>query len=209
LALPSIPNTYRAYISFTAGSGAQKPFSTHVDYRKTTGGDTMTALGVAIAVDDALTAWIGSSYAAGTLNDAFTDDTQLDAITVYDLGSTSAAGIVTSGLPTWGDGGTDPLPPEVALVVSHRTATRGRSGRGRSYFAGFTEQTNVGGAPSPVLTSAMELAWQLEMLHIDYTGTDGLDQQVVSQATIPNVARQVVAIQVDDHWDTQRRRGIR
>lgn len=169
----------------------------------------MTALGVAIAVDAALTAFIGQTYAAGTLNDAFTDDTQLDSISVYDLGSSTAAGIVTSGLPTWGDGGSDALPPEVALVVSHRTATRGRSGRGRSYLAGFTEQTNVGGAPSSVLTGAIELAWALELLHIDYAGTDGLDQVVITQAQSPNLARPVVAVQVDDHWDTQRRRGIR
>lgn len=209
MALPVVSNAYRCYLSFTAGSAAQKPFSTHIDYLKTTGGDSMTALGVAIALDAALTSFIGEAYSAGTLNDAFTDDTQLDAITVYDLGSSTAAGIVTSGLPTWGEGGSDALPPEVALVVSHRTGTRGRSGRGRSYFAGFTEQTNVGGAPTSTLTDAIELAWALQLIHIDYTATDGLDQVVITQSESPNLARLVTATQVDGHWDTQRRRGVR
>lgn len=209
MALPVVTNAFRAFLSFEAPSAGSKPFSTHIDYVKTTGSDVMTALGVAIALNAAITDFITGTYSAGTMGDAFTDDTQLDAIDVYDLGSTTAAGTLTTGLATWGDGGTDALPPDVALVMSHRTATRGRSGRGRSYLAGFTEQTNIGGQPTETLTDALELNWQLAFLHIDYTATDGLDQVVISQAVTPNVAREVTSIQTDRHWDTQRRRGIR
>lgn len=59
---------------------------------------------------------------------------------VYDM-RTDTGGMVTNidgaGIGTSGDA--DVLPLNVACVVTHRTASRGRSARGRSYWAGFGE----------------------------------------------------------------------
>lgn len=68
------------------------------------------------------------------------DQWSLDKVVSQDYTSFNAASAEYSpGTAIVGTGSGDPLPPQVALVVSWRTDNRGRSYRGRTYLTGLTE----------------------------------------------------------------------
>jgi|SRR5688572_12924668 len=66
-----------------------------------------------------------------------------------------AAATFTAGLPADGGNVLEPLPGNVSLCISLRTAKRGRSFRGRSYIIGLTENQVAGNA----LTAPSAAAW--------------------------------------------------
>ncbi len=52
----------------------------------------------------------------------------------------------------------DPLPPQIAGVLTKQTALRGRSGRGRMYLCGMSEDASTNGAPTnPALVAMANL----------------------------------------------------
>jgi len=56
----------------------------------------------------------------------------------------------------------DPLPPQIALVLTKRTALRGKSGRGRMYLCGMSEDDSTAGKPvAALLTAAGALSIEL------------------------------------------------
>lgn len=80
-------------------------------------------------------------------------------VTALDL--SSAAGVVGSSRSGTGFGGqsNDFLPNNVAVCMSLRTGLSGRSFRGRSYFAGLTEQQVTGNDVEPDALAAIEAAY--------------------------------------------------
>lgn len=76
---------------------------------------------------------------------------------------TSATGPQVSLPAPPGSDGTDsapPLPNNVTLAVSFRTALRGRSFRGRNYIVGITEDSNTGSEVTGAYASAVSAAYE-------------------------------------------------
>jgi hypothetical protein len=113
--------------------------------------------------------------------------------------------IIQSISVTGSNSGSQPLPAQVAAVVTLRTAKRGRSFRGRIYAFGFTEATNQADATIEAIV-AQNLTDRLEGLNA------GLQAEAVS-ATIVVASRKlasvepVVTFDTNTAWDTQRRRS--
>jgi len=76
-------------------------------------------------------------------------------VTAYDLRSDGAPVYVTTAAPVQGVEASPVLPIQDAFVCTLRTFTRGRSGRGRLYFAGFTEGGLSAGQWSTTLSAAI------------------------------------------------------
>lgn len=115
----------------------------------------------------------------------------------------------TTNLPADGANVQEPLPGNVALCVSLRTAQRGRSYRGRSYIVGLTENQVQGN----LLTSASASAWLAAYdALVNELNTPPYQLAVCSRFTAgaPRVAGVLTPIidaaLVDNVVDSQRRR---
>lgn len=134
--------------------------------------------------------------------------------------------------PAAGTGIADPLPSQVALCLTLRTAGAGRSFRGRSYIGGFDEAQNDtnGEAATGAITAAISyvqsfqtslnaLGLSLAVLthpqerivetkttyHADGTTTV---KTMSEQTAKTGAANRVTLVEARDaSWDTQRRRG--
>lgn len=124
----------------------------------------------------------------------------------------------------------DPMPPQIAGVLSKITNLRGRSGRGRMYLCGHSEDTNTNGAPDPAkiapygtLCTTLKASWQAG--GVNYTpvvvsllnwSKDSMDPPVPPAAEgkpkkppIDVRGGIIVEIVFDQYkWNTQRRRSI-
>ena len=123
-----------------------------------------------------------------------------------------------AGAPVAGSSTANPLPAANCLVVTLRTALRGRSFMGRTYIAGFSEDANdaAGGATpaaaaasstflSTILTSLQGATPSLVMGVVSrYTRIPG---SAVSTERNPPIITPVVATPTDQRWDVQRRRA--
>jgi len=113
------------------------------------------------------------------------------------------------------------LPNEMAIVATLRTALAGQSGRGRMYVPGFA--TNALGAGNVISAAAVTAVqnWAATIpgalntqgyVHVlglreraQYTGTTGTVHPARAANSVP-----ITAVVVrDNHWDSQRRRGLR
>lgn len=113
------------------------------------------------------------------------------------------------------------LPAEVALVLTLRTALTGRAFRGRYYQPGFSSASlGAGGVATSATVTALQnfrfsiqaginaagLSWGLlQPARAAYTGSSGT-QHPARSAHIEPVTGWVVR---DNHWDSQRRRGLK
>lgn len=120
------------------------------------------------------------------------------------VGPNEPATVTTPSTAIVGSSTSMPLPNDVAICVSWRTAKAGRSYRGRTYLGGWT-QAALGTAPdgsanvaAPVRTAIATGAGSLASL----TGEPKL---VVWSPTLGQ-ANEVVAASQGDRFDTQRRR---
>lgn len=101
------------------------------------------------------------------------------------------------------------LPNNAALVISHRTAKRGRSYRGRSYFTGIP--TNKQLTPVSVTSTYASALVSAFITLMDAIGAVGFPQIVASKqhngaVTSPAATNLVTANIVDTNFDSQRRR---
>jgi len=110
-----------------------------------------------------------------------------------------------------GTRGGDPLPPQIALCVTHLTGLTGRSRRGRTYFGmfseqnasnGFLDQTLVNGLVSGLGTIRTNLADQ-GWIHVVVSRVE--NRQRLPVAATYNV---IGYRAYDGVFDTQRRRAI-
>lgn len=85
------------------------------------------------------------------------DDYSLEKVTFKDLSADPPVVYeYTVSPPVTGSSEDDDLPPQLAAVVSWRTAVGGRAGRGRTYIAGLAENANTEEAgPSGALITAL------------------------------------------------------
>lgn len=85
-----------------------------------------------------------------------TSTTWVDVITT-DLRTEGAPQFTSQsgGFPITGTDATNPMPNEVAALVSWNTALRGKSFRGRTYLSGFCEDGSAGNSPTGGLTAVL------------------------------------------------------
>ena len=78
-------------------------------------------------------------------------------VTVTDLRTEGAPEFFSaSGFPVTGTSGADPLPNQIAACIKWLTSFRGKSGRGRSFIGGWTEDAVTSGVMAAGLKTALE-----------------------------------------------------
>lgn len=210
----TIPNCCEVRLNWTLQDGKVAHNILHASYSGTpplssalaqtifaaiTGGATWTALQVRLNVNTLLT-----------------------GVTLTDIRSLSGLAVNSTGAGVPGTSASPALPDEVALVVRLQTNNRGRSGRGRAYQPGFAADSMAPGNTVLAATVTALQAWYANNVAIAIANNLGvvvlgLHSRVAYQspsngATIPARPATTVPVTsyvVDNHWDTQRRRGLR
>jgi hypothetical protein len=165
-----------------------------------------------LVLNNALAAWWADFYAP-----LVAADVQLVEIACTSMDTATGPQIILPAPPgTFGLVGQPALPNSVSLAVSFRTATRGRSFRGRNYVVGLTE-TQV---TNNTVTSGVASSWQAAYAELlTFADTPGNTWVVASRFSgvdagtgqpIPRVtglATQITSVTVVDQIiDGQRRR---
>lgn len=129
----------------------------------------------------------------------------LDAIEVRDL-RTATSPAWDAVIPGFsGSNASNALPPQLAAVISHKTAFRGSSYRGRTYMGGFTEDSNEGdGTIAAATRTALAALPGVVQGGLDAMSIAGFELAVLSRKLL--VATPIVSSSVDDEWDRQTRR---
>lgn len=139
-------------------------------------------------------------------------DLVMGEVTVYDLSEEFApkyVNLTQVGLP--GTDGADSVPNNTAVLISHRTAHTGRSGRGRNYLPGLSEVQEGDGLLLATKRDAILISWATMMTNILPTGwvfqvaqryEDGLQLET-------GIMREVTTEILRLELGTQRRRQVR
>ncbi len=107
----------------------------------------------------ALADTFAASYATNMMLHV-TSEIAMGDVVVYDLSEEHAPKYTSSdenGTP--GTDGTDSIPNNSAGIISHRSATTGRSGRGRNYIPGISEAKESGGTLGTAIRNSILAAW--------------------------------------------------
>lgn len=169
----------------------------------------------AVAITQGLTNTIGTAIKSGLtssgLGAALGTAITLANVGLRDIRTGNAAEFLDSGAAVAGTAAGDLLPPQVALVVTLRTAQAGRSFRGRVYLPGFGEASNSATGTATPLTGAVNFVTAIKSALI----TSGLDLGVIHRPTaapLPVTAGFITTVTAivtrDGVWDTQRRRAV-
>lgn len=143
----------------------------------------------------------------------------LESVRLYPVGtdgkSRTAPSIYTPKGTAQNPTGVNAAPPDVAVVVSYQTATRGVKGRGRIYLGGISVSA-IGGtgllAPrDPIMTAAVALLTQWRSiggLPTQMTYTPVLWHRQGDKLGVEDgrYGSPIRVVRVNDHFDTQRRR---
>lgn len=147
--------------------------------------------------------------------------TTLTRVELQDVRTANNPAVASTGTAVPGTAATGAMPDEVALCVTLRTARTGQANRGRMYIPGFAAGAMAAGgvvAPSLVsaarswvanfggIFSAQTMTWVIgQPARAAYTGKTGTQHPARSARTEP-----VINVEVrDNHWDSQRRRGLK
>lgn len=173
------------------------------------------------AIAEAGRAALVTGAAWTTLAGFFATQTQLAAVTLRDLRVIDQPFISSTGAATPGTSASTALPSESALVITIRTAKVGQAGRGRIYIPGWA--TNAIGTQDTVAAAAVTALqnWTTNIFNCfaamsltpalrlparnAYTGSTGTAHPARTAGT-QNWTQLLVR---DNHWDSQRRRGLR
>ena len=215
--LPNVSGAYRVILEFSNVSGGKNWTVSH-DWLEDTQDNTL-AQELADAWPALITGLGAQAVLTNDLNQYFRSEVDYVSATVYPLG-TGAAAAVNATPTAFGVQNTEaPLPPDIAMVVSKRTEFRGRSGRGRMYWAGMSVGAMDGGADNglylPALVGAMQDWWNAFISSGIVTASGTFRPVIITPQTAPEVgpwiplARSVTNYAVDIHPDVQRRRGQR
>lgn len=159
---------------------------------------------ITTAVTAGLTlAWTGGTGVPTSLDGLYSAGTTLAFLEVNQLvpgtGRNAAQRVGSIALP--GVAVDDPLPPQCAIVVSHRTTVPTRAGRGRIYLPATSLATAVAGE----LDSAIPAVIANCMVHA-YRAINAGGNAVVVYHRSTDTADDIVSIDVGSVFDTQRRR---
>jgi hypothetical protein len=142
-------------------------------------------------------------------------------VEIQDVTAPDLPVFASTGVATPGTGNSTPVPDEIALVLTLRTGGIGQQNRGRAYFSGFdSAQPVAGGVAAAALVTALGnldpairagmtaggLQWGLmKPQRAAYTGSTGTQHPARGASIIP-ITTTIVR---DNHWDSQRRRGLK
>lgn len=204
---PIVPDTYEIRVHFARSDGEEMVNTVYAD----AGGAPLDS-----TINAALLAVVEAAW-DDNLMPLMSNTVTMDKVTITDLNTLSGPQFINS-VSHVGALSDNPIPNQVAAVVTWRTNTRGRSFRGRTYLGGFTEAHSAGSAPDGTLWSAIA-DWASDLNTGLTTATHPL--MVVSRyhqvvpgvpPTVPrvtNIATSVEGLSVDLAWKTQRRRAVK
>jgi hypothetical protein len=145
----------------------------------------------------------------------------LSSVTVMSVHTVDQPIFQSTGAAVPGTNATTPLPIENSVVTTLRTALRGQSNRGRIYGCGYGVDQVIGGNIISASLMTDQAAWNNGFIAIfagqsltwvigqparaAYTGITGTDHPARAATSVPITA----AIVRDNHWDSQRRRGLK
>lgn len=174
------------------------------------------------AMANALKTAFAGNFTSSGLAPLISSNVMLNAVALRDLNALNTLYIMsTSAAQAIGSSASQPLPLEVSAALTCRTAISGPGGRGRIYLTGFTtDGLATGNVMSGALFTAMG-AWgnlvastlsAQSLTHclalpsrIQYTGSTGR----IHPARPAQTADVLQTICRDNHWDSQRRRGLK
>lgn len=208
-----IPGVARIYLRWVLGDGKQGLNVLHGRYTGTFIGSPTQANAMLTALTTGAQWTALAAHLAPTM--------ALNAVWIQDV-NTGGQPIISSS--TAGQNGASTgteLPNEVALVLTLRTGGIGRENRGRMFIPGWattalatgnvaaaaavTALQNWGGNISGIL-SAQGYQWGVgHRARAAYTGITGTQHPARAAGLVPI---QTVIVR-DNHWDSQRRRGLR
>jgi len=192
-----IPNSATLCFDFTS-AGQNWQFCLTV--RKSAGAITSTDL--------ASIATIGGAWWTSDLRAEITTTTTLRQVRVTDMQVEGGQQeIDTFNQAGTGGGGITPL--NSPIVVSLRTAKRGRSYRGRAYVSGIPQDALLNPVDYTVTrTASVAAAFIALQADLDVAGYDLVVASKKHNGVVTNPAEtnEVIAILVDQHVDSQRRR---
>lgn len=196
MALPVIADVIRAVPNGLLQNGRQWAYVLH--YRKT--GAITYAAAIAL-LDPLLYGVFNAAIGAGfPLKNTMVLASSLQSIKYTPLDGSTATTVTPHVLAGVQAG--DALPANVSLVVTHRTALRGRSYRGRTYLAAFGEGVNdATGVPSAATATGINVQFTGHLAALVGTGLT-----MVVASYLHSTAENVIACTVNSVWDTQRRR---
>lgn len=197
MAFVPVPNGIQLCFLFTTDS---QEWQFCLTLRKSAGAPTSTDL-----EDVAVT---GGSWWTNTLRNLIAPAATLVEVVATDLTSQGAPQHRLS-MGTTGNAATGSPPLNAAAVVSHRTAKRGRSYRGRSYLSAFPlGQTTSANLLNGTYASNLASAFSTLAGTLDVSGFDHVvaSKQHNGVATSPAEANEVINYVVDTLIDSQRRR---
>jgi len=147
--------------------------------------------------------------------------TALAIVTIRDLNTAGQPIIASSVAGASGTSSGTPLPNEVSAVITLRTAFTGPQNRGRVFVPGWATTAlgtgNVIAAPAvtalgnwgTIIAGVLNAQGYLfsvgHVARAAYTGSTGTQHPARPAGTVPVVS---VAVR-DNHWDSQRRRGLK
>ena len=153
----------------------------------------------------------------------FASTVQLRSVSVLDIRSTTGTLFQSTGAAVPGTSASPALPDEVALAVRFVTPNRGPSGRGRIYIPGWA--TNALGAAGVVAAAAVTalgtwmsntvfpaISAQIGAPVLGLPARNGYTSPLTGRVFPPRNATNVTITNVlvpDNHWDSQRRRGLK
>jgi len=164
---------------------------------------------------NALDAAIKGHYTTSGLKALHAGTSVLLAAGIRDVRAANQVEYVGTNASVAGTGGGDPLPNQVAAVVTLRTGSAGKSFRGRTYIGGANEAQNdaAGRIVAAYNTACVAFVTGVQ----SDMGAEGISLAVLSRPrfsaitpfpmTYPGTITLVTAIVArDTEWDTQRRR---
>lgn len=194
--LPVIADTMRVAIEGKLANGHN--WANILHFRKASGVSFATAIAV---LDPALVSHLQTAVGGGqTWKNSATTAASVQAIRYTPLDGASAT-VVNTHIIAGASAG-EALPGNTALVITLRTASRGRSFRGRVYQAPFNETQNAAtGVPVSAEVAGVAAQWNGLLTNLVATGVS----LVVASYKLA-LATNVATCTVDGRWDTQRRR---
>jgi hypothetical protein len=147
----------------------------------------------------------------------------LAGVTLLDVRSNSGVEFNSTGSSVPGTSSGTALPDEVAACITIRTNLRGPSGRGRYYIPGLaTNAMATGGVIAPAAVTALtnwasngvagQLASNIGAQVLGLPARAGYTSPLTGRVFPPRAATTVPitgASCKDNHWDSQRRRGLK
>lgn len=146
----------------------------------------------------------------------------IQSVTLTSVHTVDQPSFVSTGSSVPGTNVALAMPSEVALCVTERTALRGTQNRGRIFIGGYaTTEVIAGNVVSPSCVTDTQ-SWAANLRNVinsqnltlaigqparnDYTGSTGTHHAARAANCNVDVTSMIVR---DNHWDSQRRRGLK